>query len=250
MGLIEQLHGTSPPRAKHELSSPSDATDYVAIEDEGSSSSLRLEPLEPLGRWCLTLLVLLFAVGAHASGHALMPLAPALEHAGVSPMAYALMTLVPTVGQIVLPAVWGATFSQFPRATMVLAPTGLMLGQMLMAAGLWRRQESDGEWGASTVTLLGIGTLIYSACRAGIGVLQHTAMALVLPSSLVAGLCLQVGLTHVIGAAVTYGVPHGSRTRAARRAAGAVASRCRRAGGRRARTDPAAGAVRAVPRLR
>ena len=50
-------------------------------------------------RWRLVPLILLMGLGGHAVTHALAPAEPTLAQLGLSPLAYALLTLVPHVGQ-------------------------------------------------------------------------------------------------------------------------------------------------------
>ena len=178
--------------------------------------------------WRLVPLVVALSFGSHAVGHALAPAEPTLAQLGLSPMAYAVLSLSPTVGQILLPALWGFAFSLRPRLSLCLAPLALVLGQLLATAGIVLR---------SRLYLL-IGIIVVATGKAGVGVIQHAVLAMVLPTRtdlasaappnlpngaaecgpklaglprwdpLVAGLCIQVASSHLIGAGVVYAVPH------------------------------------------
>lgn len=106
-------------------------------------------------------IVLLVGFGAHASAHALAPAEPVLEAHGMSPIAYSLLTLVPTVGQLLTPALWGQLFARNAQRALIAAPLGLLIGQVCIAIGLLLREF--GGPSMSMATLLGVGALLYTA---------------------------------------------------------------------------------------
>ena len=193
--------------------------------------------------WWLVPFILLTAAGGHASGHALMPAAPAMEKAGMPAIQYSLLTLVPIAGEVVMPVLWGRFYGRRPRSALCIAPLGLLSGQMAAAAALALRERAGGDFDARSIALVISGLSLYLLSKGGLTVMQHAAMALALhaaadlepprttsnahldrqlhtrcaahashvrlrrPRSLVAGLCLQVATTHFIAAAANFSVP-------------------------------------------
>lgn len=150
-----------------------------------------------------------------------------LADIGLSPMAYAALTLIPKIGSCVTPAFWGWVFTWRIRLSLILAPMALVIGQGLVAVGLLALERKTPYVAAPTLVL---GMVFSSFSKAGISVLQHSCLALLLPTGsgspkqqrnggaksaqrwcdgghLVTGICLTIGCTHVIGAAVLYLVP-------------------------------------------
>ena len=167
------------------------------------------EPPPDLRALYLVPLVVLLGVGAHATQHALAPIQPALEDSGLSPLGYAAVTLVPTLGQLITPALWGVAYGRRARAVLRAAPFGLLGGQCCIAAGLAVRKAVGTDGAAAWVvsTLVVLGTAIFSVSRAGLSVCQHATLARLPARSMIAGLCVVVAATHVVGAVVSYGVP-------------------------------------------
>lgn len=214
-------------------------------------------PGPPRPRWHLVPLVLLLGFGEHCIAHALMPTEPALAQLGLSPMLYGLLTVMPKAGSIFTPALWGAVFTRRPRLALALAPSLLVISQVLLVGGLIAFKHASLWTAGVTITL---GFILSSLSKAGVAVLQHACLALLLPGApptshrkeddelhkeclsqpttpdtpgtpstappaipregswlwarhestsgqLVAGLCLNVGCTHLIGACVVYMVP-------------------------------------------
>mmetsp|Transcript_20609 Transcript_20609/g.44790 ORF Transcript_20609/g.44790 Transcript_20609/m.44790 type:complete len:531 (+) Transcript_20609:114-1706(+) len=151
------------------------------------------------------LLIVLFGLGAHASTHALPVAAPLLEKLGLTPISYAAIALAPSVGQALTPALWGCAYSKSPRVTTIAAPFTLFTALALLAASLGFKKL----YGSSPTerALLLTGLAVFSASRAGIGVVQHSALARGLRRSLTNGLILLVGTTHIIGAVISYVTP-------------------------------------------
>ena len=156
--------------------------------------------------WWLVPIVLLLGFGAHASSHALAPAEPVIEANGISPIAYSVLTLVPTVGQLLTPALWGNLFTVNARRALICAPLGLLIGQICLAIGLMLH-----EWKCSFYLMgsfFAVGSLLFTGCKAGIAVLVHSALACVLPKGLTSGFCLNVACTHLFGACVSFTLPH------------------------------------------
>ena len=191
--------------------------------------------------WWLVPFILLTAAGGHASAHALMPAAPAMEKAGMSAIEYSLLTLVPIAGEVVMPVLWGRFYGRRPRSALCIAPLALLAGQLAAAAALALRERAGGDFDARSIALVISGLSLYLLSKGGLTVMQHAVMALALhaaadlepprspahldrrlhtrcaahasharlrrPRSLVAGLCLQVATTHFIAAAANFSVP-------------------------------------------
>ena len=192
-----------------------------------------METATRVASWRLVPLALGLGVGAHAISHALAPAEPLLAKLGFSPLAYACLTVLPHVGHILTPSMWGYAFAAHPRFALVLAPGLIVFSQLALATGL-ALLENDHPWFASGMLLFGL--MLSSFSRAGISVLQHSCLALVLPPpprcganndddeppespsvfhlrshaprfGLLSGLCLMVGITHLIGAITVYVAP-------------------------------------------
>ena len=104
--------------------------DAMAAASHPSTPYTQLsEPPPDLRALYLVPLVVLLGVGAHATQHALAPIQPALEDSGLSPLGYAAVTLVPTLGQLITPALWGVAYGRRARAVLRAAPFGLLGGQ-------------------------------------------------------------------------------------------------------------------------
>ena len=73
---------------------------------------------------------------------------------------------------------WGYAFAAHPRFALVLAPGLIVFSQLALATGL-ALLENDHPWFASGMLLFGL--MLSSFSRAGISVLQHSCLALVLP---------------------------------------------------------------------
>lgn len=175
--------------------------------------------------WHLVPLILAISIGSHATTHALAPAEPKLAEIGVGPIAYALLSLVPTLGQICTPAIWGWAFATWTRRIVVLAPCMLLVGQSFVTLGLGL--DASGLPGAGLPLLVGL--LVTSGSKAGLGVISHACLALVLvprdevratgwsalpkyssfrrPRRLMMGICITIATTHMIGAVTTYAVP-------------------------------------------
>jgi hypothetical protein len=218
-------------------------SDGTSTEYDQFTEATALKPLTPPSppsqKWWLVPFILLTAAGGHASGHALMPAAPAMEKAGMSAIQYSLLTLVPIAGEVVMPVLWGRFYGRQPRRALCCAPLGLLSGQLAAAAALAVRERAGGDFDARSIVLVISGLSLYLLSKGGLTVMQHAAMALALhaaaylepsrthasiasctraaplthhtfrhrPRSLVAGLCLQVATTHFIAAAANFSVP-------------------------------------------
>jgi hypothetical protein len=212
-----------------------------------SGNNVAQRQAEPITKqqWGLIALTLALGFGSHSISHALAPVEPLLADLGLSPICYALLTLTPHIGQFLTPPFWGWAFAVRMRLALVVAPVALVAGQSLVALGLLAIKLSM-PWVAALLLLLGV--VLSSCSKAGLSVLQHSCLALLLPPSerpaaltpsagksyqmyepsepsscgalsavcgmsaapnarLVTGLCLSVGTTHVIGAAMMFLVP-------------------------------------------
>ena len=175
---------------------------FMLLEDLERGDS----PSHQSRTWWLVPIVLLLGFGAHASSHALAPAEPVIEANGISPIAYSVLTLVPTVGQLLTPALWGNLFTVNARRALICAPLGLLIGQICLAIGLMLH-----EWKCSFYLMgsfFAVGSLLFTGCKAGIAVLVHSALACVLPKGLTSGFCLNVACTHLFGACVSFTLPH------------------------------------------
>lgn len=168
----------------------------MASDDDGGASDGRIteydqfreatahKPLTPPApqpqTWWLVPFILLTAAGGHASGHALMPAAPAMEKAGMSAIQYSLLTLVPIAGEVVMPVLWGRFFGRRPRSALCYAPLGLLSGQLAAAAALALRERAGGDFDARSIALVISGLSLYLLSKGGLTVMQHATMALAL----------------------------------------------------------------------
>ena len=118
------------------------------------------------------LLVILLGVGTHASKQSLGPLEPTLHAAGMGPLGFGALTVVPGIASIVLPTVWGAAWAKRAPLVLVLSPLAQLMAQTLLVTGL--SPMADGWLAASAITL---GLFLFSLGRAGIAVAQHSMLA-------------------------------------------------------------------------
>ena len=103
-----------------------------------------------------------------------------LNNIGMGPISYALLTLMPHVGQLVTPALWGWIFSVRMRLALILAPSMLVVGQICICIGTFLLERTAHSlWSAPTFA---IGFVLMSCSKAGLAVLQHSCLALILPS--------------------------------------------------------------------
>ena len=93
---------------------PNEASQGEEAEPDDVSSTTSDPPVPALSIWQVPL-ILLLGVGAHATKLSLGPAEPGLKKAGLSPMAFALVSVVPALGQIVTPALWGSLHARRPR---------------------------------------------------------------------------------------------------------------------------------------
>eukprot|EP00435_Cladocopium_sp_Y103_P025886 s2344_g6.t1 len=143
------------------------------------------------------LLVLLIGLGSHSSKNALAPAAPLLEAQGMSPLLYSLVAASPQLGAIVAPMLWGMAYTWSHRLVQLLVPLGDFFGQLVLAVGI-AMVDSKTSLVASQVTLT-CGLVIFSVARAGVGVVQHAAMARLLHGKSVA----LVGCAGLVGTGKT-----------------------------------------------
>lgn len=150
-------------------------------------------------------LVLLFSVGAHASRNAVAAAQPALERLGVDPILYSVIAATPMLGAIVFPTAWGAAYADYEKRVLVAVPVGQLVGQLLIAVGLWLFETSASELWAGTFLICGL--CIFSAFHGGAHVVQCTVLSRVLPFGETAGFLATIGFTKFIIIVVNFFVP-------------------------------------------
>ena len=167
--------------ALHTMASDDDGTS-TEYHQLGEATALKplTPPAPPPQTWWLVPFILLTAAGGHASGHALMPAAPAMEKAGMTAIQYSLLTLVPIAGEVVMPVLWGRFYGRRPRSALCYAPLGLLSGQLAAAAALAVRERAGGDFDARSIVLVISGLSLYLLSKGGLTVMQHAAMALAL----------------------------------------------------------------------
>mmetsp|Transcript_54297 Transcript_54297/g.151120 ORF Transcript_54297/g.151120 Transcript_54297/m.151120 type:complete len:514 (-) Transcript_54297:17-1558(-) len=150
------------------------------------------------GRSWDVFLVVALGVSAHATKHAIAPAQPAMEDAGLSPVLYAAIAASPLVGSILLPVFWGVAYERYKARALTTVPSGEFLGQLAITSGI-------GLLGLGSIAatqakvLLVVGLTVFSCFHGGVAVVQHTALAHVLPNR-----CLTSGyMTIVIGTHLT-----------------------------------------------
>jgi hypothetical protein len=74
-------------------------------------------------KWTLVPLVLLLGFGSHCVAHALSPAEKDLAELGLGPMLYGMLILMPKLGSIFTPALWGYFFARDVHTTIVVAPS-------------------------------------------------------------------------------------------------------------------------------
>ncbi|CAK9088243.1 unnamed protein product [Durusdinium trenchii] len=152
------------------------------------------------------LLVLLIGLGSHSSKNALAPAAPFLEEEGMSPLVYSFVAASPQLGAIVAPVLWGVAYTWSERLVQVLVPLGDFLGQLVLALGI-AMVDSDSP-ALESQAVLTAGLLIFSVARAGVGVVQHAAMARLLHGKrLMVGFVAMIFFGHLVVAACNWSVP-------------------------------------------
>ena len=141
------------------------------------ASSRAAEPRLSLTGWHVPA-IMLFGLGAHSTKQALAPAEPALHSAGMSPIGYALVSVMPAVGQILTPAAWGWLHSTRPLLSLRLCTAGVFGGQLLLFIGF-----GLAEGGSSLVpealpaVVMVLGLVLFSVTRAGVSIGQATMLA-------------------------------------------------------------------------
>lgn len=201
-------HHTTPPN--------SDTTRYVAFDDHKHYSTQhtthhhndetrRTRPNTfPRNRWHFVPVVIATGLGSHASKQALAPLMPALANAGVSPLAYALLTIAPSASSVVLPSFWGGIYQLRPRLVTFLAPAGQAAGSLLIALGLLAREH---ECKPLELGFLISGATAFTVFGTGLSLVQHASIVQCVPHNTVFAFATLVASTHAIGSCVSYAAP-------------------------------------------
>lgn len=189
--------------------------EYILFDGEHKlAAAMDNEPLSPTckfatetaQRWWLVLPIILLGVGAHATNQAMAPAQPALEALGLSPIGFALVTIAPHLGQMLLPAAWAVAFARRPRFIVVVAPALLLISAICMVAGL-ALNKFNPTYSVGSFAAISLGFMFYVLGNSGLTVLQHSLIATTLPASLILGFCLTLASTRLTGAAVLWGVP-------------------------------------------
>ena len=89
------------------------------------------------------LLVILLGLGTHASKQSLGPLEPTLHAAGMGPLGFGALTVVPGIASIVLPTVWGAAWAKRAPFVLVLSPLAQLVAQVAPRRA-WHQPEPGG----------------------------------------------------------------------------------------------------------
>eukprot|EP00913_Durusdinium_trenchii_P034903 g32649.t1 len=97
------------------------------------------------------------------------------QQAETWPSRYSFVAASPQLGAIVAPVLWGVAYTWSERLVQVLVPLGDFLGQLVLALGI-AMVDSDSP-ALESQAVLTAGLLIFSVARAGVGVVQHAAMA-------------------------------------------------------------------------
>ena len=144
------------------------ASEYV-LYDEFKSSSQPSSASPPTQHWRMVLPVIALGFGSHATNHAMMPVQPALEVLGLSPIGYAFLTIAPHIGQVLLPTAWAVAFTRRPRLVLAVAPALLLSGTALLAAGLALHAFAATPFLNAVVafTLMGLGFACYTVSKSG-----------------------------------------------------------------------------------
>jgi len=165
---------------------------YINLDDGPRKKEIRI-PLR-LGLSSVPF-ILLLGLGGHASKNALAPAEPALHDMGLSPIAYAVLAASPIFGAIAMPPIWGAWFAQRERLVLLLVPLGVLVGQTLITIGMALNERHAPLLLVAVVMI--VGFVIYSLSRAGVGVIQHSALARALPIGITAGFVGIIAATHL-----------------------------------------------------
>lgn len=164
------------------------------------SDNLKPRPVHGL------LLIILLGMGTHASKQSLGPLEPTLQQAGMGPVTFGALTVVPGIASVVLPTVWGAAWAHHAPVVLLLSPLAQLVAQTLLATGLsLRASASTDGWTAAAAIVLGL--LLFSLGRAGIAVAQHAMLARTFTTNLAFAFSIVVGCTQLIASACAWAVP-------------------------------------------
>lgn len=158
--------------------------------------------------WLQLFLVIIFGLGAHFSKNAFAPAEPFLHQLGISPMVYACISATPVLAGVLLPPFWGIACERRQCVTLLLVPSGILLGQALLFLSLCiydgTRAGSDN---LIAKTVMSLGILFLSAFRAGAEVVQHVTLASMLPRCLTRAFVGLVISTHICVVLCNYLVP-------------------------------------------
>lgn len=153
---------------------------------------------------CATAVALSF--GSHASVQALAPAESALTSLGVSPLGYAALTVAPIALGLVSPLMWGRLWDANNGLACILAPTGELVGTMLLAAGLYM-YSVGGSDGLVARVLLVLGFLFISAFKAGVAIAEFSTVGRACGKHSAVGFSCVILSKHAMGILIAWGVP-------------------------------------------
>lgn len=145
-------------------------------------------------------------MGTHASKQSLGPLEPTLQQAGLGPVTFGALTVVPGIASVVLPTVWGAAWAHHAPVVLLLSPLAQLVAQTMLAVGLSLRASASADGWAAAVAII-LGLMLFSLGRAGIAVAQHAMLARTFTANLAFAFSVVVGCTQLIASACAWAVP-------------------------------------------
>eukprot|EP00929_Paragymnodinium_shiwhaense_P029026 TRINITY_DN16730_c0_g1_i1.p1 TRINITY_DN16730_c0_g1~~TRINITY_DN16730_c0_g1_i1.p1 ORF type:complete len:534 (+),score=72.01 TRINITY_DN16730_c0_g1_i1:163-1764(+) len=163
------------------------------------------------GGWRPVPLILLVGLGSHAAKNALAPVQPHLMQLGLSPFLYSLCAAAPQLASVFMPAVWGLQYSRHEKCVLVAVPCGVFVGQAILAIAFVMLNYEIPAW--EELATLVAGFVIFSLCRSGVGVVQHSALTRALQGrqdnclGLTTGFVAVTGFTHFAKAVCQFCIP-------------------------------------------
>lgn len=154
-------------------------------------------------------LAIALGFGSHASKEALAPAESSLSALGVGPIGYAALTVAPIALGLVSPVLWGRLWDYDNRLAFMMAPSGELLGAVLVAGGL--RVHANGEGGGKAMVLanalLMFGFLCISASKAGVAIAEFSTVGRLSGRYSAVGFACVILAKHVMGILTSWGVP-------------------------------------------
>lgn len=150
-------------------------------------------------------LAMTLGVGSHASMQALTSAESALASLGVTPIGYAALTVTPIALGLVSPILWGRLWDYEKELAYIIAPVGEMFGATLLAAALY--MQSVLQPGLLDSTLLGLGFMIISGCKAGVSIAEFSTVGRLCGRHSPVVFACVVLVKHALGILMAWGVP-------------------------------------------